>query len=204
MSILLRPAAPASSDARAFARLADEAAHGKFRELLGSRSTGFLESVFTETGHDLSHEHVTMAEEQGAVVGMVNAYSGEEHRRNAATTKRLILRHVGLRLPRVLYVYLIGRPVFAFMDHVEPGDHYVQMLAVDPGWRRRGIGTRLLGAAQEQAGPARRMVLDVATDNTGAIAMYESLGWRIVRTSRRSVGDRRRVHRMAKSVIGSR
>lgn len=157
-----------------------------------------------EREHDLSHEHVTFAEEHGIVVGMVNSYSGRQHRRNAATTRRLVVRHVGLQLPRMLYVYLIGRPVFAFMDHVEDGDHYVQMLAVDPGRRRRGIGTQLLDAAEKRAVGARLMVLDVATDNTAAIAMYESLGWAIVSTSRRGLGDRRRVHRMAKSVVGSR
>ncbi|PWR20243.1 GNAT family N-acetyltransferase [Zavarzinia aquatilis] len=52
-------------------------------------------------------------------------------------------------------------------------------LAVDPGWRRRGIGGRLLAAGlgrATQAG-ATTAFLEVAIDNIAAIALYREAGF---------------------------
>lgn len=53
-------------------------------------------------------------------------------------------------------------------------------MMVAPGWRGRGIGTRLvkegIGWARENG--AERIGLDVFPDNAAAIALYEKLGFR--------------------------
>ena len=53
-------------------------------------------------------------------------------------------------------------------------------LAVDPAWRRRGLGRALIMAAAERArdGGARTMFLEVETGNDAARALYAASGFR--------------------------
>ena len=55
-------------------------------------------------------------------------------------------------------------------------------IAVDPVWRGRGLGLRLLRDAERQARStgARRLRLEVRADNPAAIALYEGRGYRRV------------------------
>lgn len=55
----------------------------------------------------------------------------------------------------------------------------VVTLAVDAGWRRRGLAGRLLrhGLAAAQAMGARRAFLEVAEDNAAARRLYEAAGF---------------------------
>jgi ribosomal-protein-alanine N-acetyltransferase len=55
-------------------------------------------------------------------------------------------------------------------------------LAVALGWRRRGLGRALLTEALAAAAShgARRMFLEVARSNRGAIALYKAAGFRRV------------------------
>ncbi len=48
-----------------------------------------------------------------------------------------------------------------------------------PDWRGHGLGRRLLQIALDQADALRfsRVELDVVTDNTAAIALYERMGF---------------------------
>jgi ribosomal protein S18 acetylase RimI-like enzyme len=56
-------------------------------------------------------------------------------------------------------------------------------LRVKPGWRGRGIGTRLIAAAEQVARRAGRSwaELEVEPHNTRARALYEGLGYRWLR-----------------------
>jgi len=61
----------------------------------------------------------------------------------------------------------------------------VQRIAVLPEHRRHGVGARLLAQLIEQAGAVscERLMLEVAADNTAALAMYATHGF--VQISRR-------------------
>ncbi len=50
---------------------------------------------------------------------------------------------------------------------------------VDPAWRRRGIGRALLGALEAELARrgTRALYLDVAEDNTAALALYRIAGF---------------------------
>ena len=55
-------------------------------------------------------------------------------------------------------------------------------IAVDPRWRKKGIGRALVRAAfaDLMMSPARRMFLEVAADNAGAIRLYQTEGFKEV------------------------
>lgn len=55
----------------------------------------------------------------------------------------------------------------------------VQRLGVVPGWRRRGIARTLVERLIEEARRrgCREVLLEVATSNAGAIALYEGVGF---------------------------
>lgn len=92
---------------------------------------------------------------------------------------------------------LVGRPIFRFLVVEDSGRlgattlltfspkaGYVSMVVVDPALRRRGFARRLLETAR--AATLRRgkpfVVLDVLRDNTAARTLYESVGYRPLRT----------------------
>jgi aminoglycoside 6'-N-acetyltransferase len=54
-------------------------------------------------------------------------------------------------------------------------------LAVAPDWRARGVGTALMLAAEDwaRAQGAERMILDLDANNTGALRLYERLGYEV-------------------------
>jgi [ribosomal protein S18]-alanine N-acetyltransferase len=56
---------------------------------------------------------------------------------------------------------------------------HIMNLAVDPGWRRLGVASRLLDELFELTGsdPRRGYTLEVRISNTTAIALYEHFGF---------------------------
>lgn len=73
---------------------------------------------------------------------------------------------------------VVGFAVLWFTgEDAELGD-----LAVAPGWRRRGVGGRLLEAALRLArqGGARRLRLEVREGNRAARELYRAAGFRVL------------------------
>ena len=66
------------------------------------------------------------------------------------------------------------------LENLAPGTWYVNVLAVLPAFRNRGLGRRLLERAEEtaRAGRRRGMSLIVADANAGARRLYERAGYR--------------------------
>ena len=93
--------------------------------------------------------------------------------------------HDWLRSPSVRTVVVAdqGSPVgFAMVSSVQ-GKGYLLGIGVADGYRRVGLGKRLLEAALEQARSKRKrwgiswVDLDVAEDNTAAVALFEGAGF---------------------------
>ena len=55
---------------------------------------------------------------------------------------------------------------------------HLMNVAVDADFRRRGLATQMIEAMLEAAGREQRYTLEVRISNTGAIRMYEDLGFR--------------------------
>ncbi|HTX32459.1 MAG TPA: ribosomal protein S18-alanine N-acetyltransferase [Solirubrobacteraceae bacterium] len=66
---------------------------------------------------------------------------------------------------------------------------HLMNIAVDPPWRRRGIGSSLLTALIERAGSGESYTLEVRPSNPGAIALYERFGFRTAGTRPRYYRD---------------
>lgn len=96
-----------------------------------------------------------------------------------------LLRLFGRPIFRYLAVEADRRLVATTMVTFPRRSAYVSNVVVDPAYRRRGFAKMLLEEARRTArGAARRyLVLDVLDTNTGARTLYESLGYRPLRST---------------------
>lgn len=67
--------------------------------------------------------------------------------------------------------------------------YHLMNVAVDPDRRRQGIARSLIDELLERAGADASITLEVRVSNAGAIALYESYGFRGVGTRRRYYAD---------------
>ena len=83
-----------------------------------------------------------------------------------------------------------------------PHEYYVSNIAIDEQSRHRGFGTRLMQRAEEMARRAglRKIVLDVETSKTAAIALYTKLGYKIERQIDIDLEERFSFYRMGKEL----
>ncbi|KAL9934054.1 hypothetical protein V8E36_007136 [Tilletia maclaganii] len=69
------------------------------------------------------------------------------------------------------------------MDRHLKGDRlmrgYIAMLSIHPAWRKKGVARKLVRTAVERMAKegAQEIVLETEVDNSGALALYESLGF---------------------------
>jgi ribosomal-protein-alanine N-acetyltransferase len=66
---------------------------------------------------------------------------------------------------------------------------HLMNIAVEPDWRRRGIGSALLQALLERVGDDAQVTLEVRRSNQGAVVLYEQFGFRSVGVRRRYYAD---------------
>lgn len=130
------------------------------------------------TGTLFSHAHAWVCVRQGRVAGMLLGYTGREKAAEDPRTGLALLRALGpgllLRLGRLLRLQ-------GMIGGIGAGEYYVSNVAVYPEDRGSGLGAALLAHA-EAAAPAAgasAMVLDVETDNAGALRLYERSGYRV-------------------------
>jgi ribosomal protein S18 acetylase RimI-like enzyme len=115
-----------------------------------------------------SYRNAIVAEHRGLVVGIALAYPSQNHR---------ITREMALFFPRERLDHLR----FFYETRVE-NSLYLDSLAVDPSFQRRGIGTALLERTKERA---RQMGFDalslmVFADNRNALELYKKADFETV------------------------
>ena len=160
--ITLRPAQPDDAD-RAAVLLYSAYLHRQVSYPLHEEGENrFLERLqhyFRQEGNRFSYQFIQVAEQRCEVVGLVLSFGGrEEERLNAA---------VGWPLER----------------EAEEDEWYVDALAVFTNWGCKGIGTRLLQAAEQQARHYRypKIALNVAPENAQALSLYQRLQYVVTR-----------------------
>lgn len=157
-----------ASDAQAVAGLMVEAGGGLFEFLLegvlpGKTPAEVLALAVAGDSEACSYKEVRVAEVEGRVVAMINAYPAE---RMKAEPRDLLPKD---RLDHI-----------KALDEVQDwGSFFISSMAVDVGYRRRGIAKRLLRWACEQAAQRGfdRVSLHVWADNEPARRLYESEGF---------------------------
>ena len=92
---------------------------------------------------------------------------------SAAEIDRMMLEGFGL-ISEEAAAFLLGR--------VSAGEAEILTVAVDPAFRRRGVGRWLIDAAIEVARDqgAEMIFLEVAADNAAAISVYHAAGFQLV------------------------
>lgn len=176
MNIVLRAARPEPRDAQAYATYLNTAADGFFARVFGGDWRRIIAQVALVPGHELSLDHVVFAEVDGRVVG--SCAGGED----APIPTGLLVRALGWRVPRAALVWMAGFPTTAWLTKREPGDWYLQSIAVDEDMRGTGVGSALFAdaVARARAADACRMVLDVRMGNDDAKRLYERLGMVVI------------------------
>jgi ribosomal protein S18 acetylase RimI-like enzyme len=114
---------------------------------------------FAHEGVVFSYENCLVAELDGAVVGMLHAFPMEAPAEDATPEEDPVLR--------------------PYSELEEPGSLYISGIALDPACRGRGVGTRLLAAAEARARTfgLERLSLICFERNEQAMRLYARLGY---------------------------
>ena len=185
----------AAGDAAFLAWGLDEAAGGLFTTMLGRRANAVLTRLAAQTGHALSFQHAVIAEVGAEAIGFCQGFPFG----TPAGTGNF-MRAAGFGSLRAGAITLLGRPLFAALDHHVEGEWYLDSVAVRPGSRGTGVGTALFSDAFKRAtrSGCRSLTLDVDVRNARARSLYERFGLCIVTTSSPALRlDGVSVHRMA-------
>ena len=155
-SIQIRPAQPVDAEGAALL-LSSAYMHTLVTSPLPeAHESGLIERLqhfFRQDGNRFSYQNIQLAEQSSEVVGLVLSFGGrEEARLNAA---------VGSWLER----------------EAQDDEWYVDALAVFSNWGRKGIGTRLMQSAEQQARQHHypKIALHVAQGNKEAVDLYAYL-----------------------------
>ncbi|HLH61510.1 MAG TPA: GNAT family N-acetyltransferase [Ktedonobacteraceae bacterium] len=161
-SIQIRPAQPVDAEIAAIL-LSSAYTHTQVTyPLVTEHESGWLERLrhfFRQEGNRFSYQNVQLAEHSSEVAGLVLSFGGrDEVRLNAA---------VGGWLER----------------EAEDDEWYIDALAVFKNWGQKGIGTRLLQTAEQQARQHHypKIALNVAEGNQKALEMYTHLHYVVTR-----------------------
>jgi ribosomal protein S18 acetylase RimI-like enzyme len=175
--IQVRKARP--DDFAATARLLHLSAADMYDRFSGGRERALrvLERSLGEPGNASSAEAIWVAEADERPVGVMAAFPVDEAGDRSRAFLRLALRSSPpWRWPAALYLYWAGGraaptpPASAF---------YVDALATDPDFRRRGAARALLAEAEREARRRRlpAIALDTTIDNAPARALYGREGY---------------------------
>jgi ribosomal protein S18 acetylase RimI-like enzyme len=176
---LIRPAAP--EDAEAVAQLLYETATGMYDIYAGGadRALRILRAAYGRAGNSASREIVAVAELDGEVAGALAAFPVPEGDRRASRFLHVTLvRTPPWKWPATLRIFHTG----AELTPVPPrGSLYIDALATDTRFRRRGVARALLDEATRRAAEAglHAVALDTAATNAAAQALYEGAGFKV-------------------------
>ncbi len=155
-SIQIRPAQPVDAEVAAVLLYSAYTHTHVTYPLREEHASGFIERLehfFRQDGNRFSYQNIQVAEQSLEVVGLVLSFGGrDEARLNAA---------VGSWLER----------------EAEDDEWYIDALAILKNWSHKGIGTRLLQTAEQQARQHHypKIALHVAQGNQQALDLYAHL-----------------------------
>lgn len=174
-AVELRAGKPTLDEGKACARYLDAAAEGFYTFMLGKQAPHLLATAYLQPNHSYSFQNVVFAERHGRLVGMVLGFTGAQRLRFSDEPLKGIPGYPALR---VALVKTLLAPLFRILENIGDRDYYLLAIAIDEEARRQGIGSALIGAAEDRGreGNAARLSLDVSAKNEGARRLYERHG----------------------------
>ncbi|KKX55842.1 GNAT family N-acetyltransferase [Brevibacillus borstelensis] len=126
-----------------------------------------MEQFFREKQNRISHENCMIAVAEGKPAGLLISYHGSR-------TEELD-RPFAKRLEQLTGTAPI------IVKEARSDEYYLDTLVVDPNYRGKGIGTRLLASFEEEAirQGYERTALLVEKDNVRARQLYEHIGYQM-------------------------
>jgi ribosomal protein S18 acetylase RimI-like enzyme len=187
--ISIRRASP--DDSAGCARLILASAEEFLPAAFGRRIEGVLERLSARGGNLFGAEHTWVATAEGRIAGVLLGYTCGEKSAEDLRTGLALFGLLGLEMAFRFRSLLALRSAIGTL---RPGEYYVSNVAVSAETRGKGIGTKLLAKAEEEAREkgCSVIVLDVETENAAAVRLYERLGF-----LRRSAGPPLRLGGMA-------
>src|SRR5919198_700415 len=166
-------------DAEVAARLLFESAPDMYMRFSGGRERALatLERAFGEPGNLASGDVTWLAELDGRTAAVMAGFPVAQAATRSRAYLGLTLRGTPFwRWPGVLRLYWLGGPASPAPRN---DSFYIDALATDPEFRRRGAARALLEEAERQARahglPA--VSLDTTMNNAGPRALYASAGF---------------------------
>ena len=164
------------------ARLLYETATGMYDIYAGGarRALRILNAAYSRSGNSASREIVWVAELGGEVAGVLAAFPVEEGDRRASRFLRItLLRTPPWKWPATLRIFQTGAESTPVPP---PQSFYVDALATQARFRRRGIASTLLAEASRLAADRglAAVALDTAATNAAAQALYERAGFEVL------------------------
>jgi ribosomal protein S18 acetylase RimI-like enzyme len=132
------------------------------------KAKDFLVHFISRENNQYSYENCLVAEENGKVLGSVNAYDGA--------------KLAELRKPIADYMLHHYNNEFELEDETQAGEIYIDSLGVDGQMRGKGIGSKLLKELIQEYVVQKQQTLGllVDEDNPKAKKLYLKLGFKSV------------------------
>lgn len=162
--------------------------------VLGERGIALraAEASFRAERTFFSRRYGLIADDAGRPAGLVVAVPGRLAGALRLGTAVVLARGAGVR--HAADLARRGRVLERLLPPIARDHLYISALAVVPEHRRKGIARALLGRVVEGARRlGLRPALDVAADNAAAVALYETMGFKVSEERRATEADRRQV-----------
>jgi ribosomal protein S18 acetylase RimI-like enzyme len=176
MTLAVRPATPDDDPASELLYLSAKPYYDAYA---GSerRARALVSTLYPRPGHAASFDVCSVALLDGAVVGVIASFPAD----HGDTRARRFVNLTAPRVPPWRWPALIRHLRAAGLVSPHPPERtlYVDALAVDPRFRRRGVARALLAAAEQDAAAAglRGVSLDTGLRNDAARALYAAAGY---------------------------
>ncbi|MBB6240230.1 ribosomal protein S18 acetylase RimI-like enzyme [Pedobacter sp. AK013] len=167
---MIRPATPRDVEAvvpliiQAMDKLAQKLTHTNDKEVINK----IFKHFFVQTGNQYSYENTLVFEDEGEIIGSINAYDGA--------------KLLALRKPFLTYLAEHYQTNDNSKDvETESGEFYLDTISVNPLMQGKGIGKQLIKAGiawAKQLGHYNIGLL-VEQNNDRALKLYQNIGFAI-------------------------
>lgn len=175
-NIIVRRGKP--EDAYHFSELVALSSPALFAVLFGSKVKKIMKSIFLHKRHYYSFDRSFFIEVNGKLAGMAQLHRFRPRRREKINLALLLMKYMNWRLPLSVAPLLRSEKI---IRNFSSRECYLSNVVVYPEYRSLGLGSKLLGALEEEVKNVgkNRMVLHADVNNHSAIRLYERLGYRI-------------------------